>query len=77
MTISFVGRKLMNKKVDNCFVPNFVSNNLPWYERDGLMTWCDQVKCQEFLENTDSYFQNLEIINFDIIQSNGNLDEKN
>ena len=66
----------MNKKVDNCFVPNFVSNNLPWYERDGLMTWCDQVKCQEFLENTVSYFQNLEIINFDIIQSNGNLDEK-
>ena len=22
----------MNKKVDNCFVPDFVSNNLPWYE---------------------------------------------
>ena len=31
----------MNKKVDNCFVQNVLSNNLPWHERDGLMTWYD------------------------------------
>ena len=66
----------MNKKVDNRFVPNYVPNNLPWHERDGLMTWYDQVKCQEFHENTDSHFQNLEIVNFDIIKSNGNLPEQ-
>ena len=58
MIISSVGRKKkMNKKVDNRFVPNYVPNNLPWHERDGLMTWYDQVKCQEFLENTDSHFK--------------------
>ena len=27
------------KKIDNTFVPKFVSNNVPWYERDGLNTW--------------------------------------
>ena len=63
----------MSKKVDNRFVPRFFSNNLPWYERDGLMTWYDQVKCQEFLEDTDKHFQNLKIINFDIVNSKGKL----
>ena len=76
MITSSVGSKKMNKKVDNRFVPNFVSNNLPWYERDRLMTWYDQVKCQEFFKKTDSHFQNLEIVSFDIIKSNGNLPEK-
>ena len=28
----------MNKKIDNKFVPSYVTNDLPWYERDGLMT---------------------------------------
>ena len=37
------------------------------------MTWYDRAKCQEFLEDTDSHFQNLEIANFDIINSNGKL----
>lgn len=49
----------MSKKLDNRFIPRFVSNNLPWYERDGLMTWYDQVKCQEFLEDIVEHFQNL------------------
>ena len=38
--------------------------------------WYDEVKCQDFFENTDSHFQNLEIVNFDIIKSNGNLPEQ-
>ena len=63
----------MSKKVDNRFVPRFFSSNLPWYERDGLMTWYDRVKCQEFLEDTDKHFQNLKIINFDIVNSKGEL----
>ena len=55
----------MSKKLDNQFVPRFFSNNLPWYERE--------VKCQEFLEDTEEHFQNLKIINFDIINSKGTL----
>ena len=37
------------------------------------MTWYDQVKCQEFHEDTDEHFQNLKIINFDMIYSKGKL----
>ena len=65
----------MSKKLDNHVVPRYVANDLPWYERDGLMKWYDQVKCQEFLEDTDKHFKNLNIINFDIINSKGKFSE--
>ena len=55
----------MAKKVDNTFTPKFISNNVPWYDRDGLNTWYEQNKRNEFLENTDHHFENLQIINFD------------
>ena len=29
----------------NKYVPEFIPSDLKWYERDGLMTWYDQVKC--------------------------------
>ena len=65
----------MNKKVDNVFVPKFISNNLKWYERDGLSIWYQQGKCQDFLEGLNLHFENLEIVNFDLIHSKGNLPE--
>ena len=37
------------------------------------MTWYDQIKCDEFLEDLDAHFQKLQIVNFDIIHSKGNL----
>ena len=43
--------------VINDYVPECVSGNLPWYERDGLLTWYDQAKCKEFLENPDDHFK--------------------
>ena len=67
---------MVSKKVDNRFIPNYVANNLPWYKRDGLMTWYDEGKCRDFLENTDEHFETLKIINFDIINSNGQIDNK-
>ena len=57
------------KKVDNAFVLKFVPKNLKWYERDGLMTWYDQTKYEDFLENLDAHVQKLQIVNFDIINS--------
>ena len=39
------------------------------------MTWYKQCKCQEFLENTDKHFQNLHVLNFDVINSNGKIDD--
>ena len=52
----------------NNYVPEFVPQNLPWYERDRLMMWYDQVKCREFLENSDKHFKTTKIVNFDIIR---------
>ena len=48
--------------------------DLLWHQRDGLMTWFELVQCQEFLQNTDSHFQNLQILNFDIINLNEKID---
>ena len=63
----------MSRKFDNTFVPKFVSNNLKWYERDEMITWYKQMKCQDFLEDLDGHFENLEIVNFDIIYYKGKL----
>ena len=34
--------------VVNSYVTEYVPESLPWYERDGLLTWYDQVKCKNF-----------------------------
>ena len=49
------------------YVPEYVLPDLPWYERDGLMTWYNQAKSQEFLRNSKEHFNKTKIINFDII----------
>ena len=49
----------MNKEVANTFVPKYVPKNLKWYKRDGLMTWYDQIKCEEFLEDLNAHFQKI------------------
>ena len=38
------------------------------YERNGLMTWCDQGQCDNFSRDIDKHFREAMIINFDIIQ---------
>ena len=64
----------MNEKiVDNHFVRKFVPRNLPWYEREGLLTWYEQTKCEQFLQGTDTHFEKLQITNFDIINWNGQI----
>ena len=69
-----MAEKIFNE-FDNVFVPPYVSNNLKWYERDGLDTQYAQVECRDFLENTDEHFKQRKIVNFDIINNN-KLDEK-
>ena len=53
-------------KLLNCYVPKFVLKDLPWYERDGLMTWFNQ--CEDFLRDTDQHYNEAKIINLDIIR---------
>ena len=51
----------------NSFIPPYIKPNLKWYERDGLMTYCDRLTYERFEENRDSYLKNVQVINFDII----------
>ena len=39
----------MAKKCDNCYVPKYIPNDLPWYEYL-------QNKCNDFFEDTDYHF---------------------
>ena len=49
-------------------MPPFAEHlNLPWYESDGLMSYIDSLKCQEFLNDTDEHYKKAEVINFNII----------
>lgn len=60
-------RKKKSWKVANKYVPPYKNLHLPWCERDGLLTYIDQLKYKKFIENPDDHFSNVEIINFDII----------
>ena len=51
----------------NDYVPEYVPSDLSMYERDGLMTWYDQRKCEEFLRDPKNHFKNTKMVDFDII----------
>lgn len=51
----------------NNYVLEYFPKDLLWYERDGLMTWYDQVKCENFLRDTGKHFKEAKVINFNII----------
>ena len=53
----------------NRYITPFVKNNLKWYERNGLLTYIDQLEYKRFEENRDSYLEKINITNFDIIHS--------
>ena len=55
---------------DNTFIPKYVPDNLKWYEKDDLDTWYLKNKCDDFLMNTDEHFENMHIVNFDMIKNN-------
>ena len=41
----------------NNYVPEFVPEDFKWYERDGLLTWYNQRKCENFLRDIDKHFE--------------------
>ena len=51
----------------NNYIPEYIPDDLPWYERDELMKCIDNLKCDKFLENPDEHFKKANIINFDRI----------
>ena len=51
----------------NNYIPEFFPKDLLWYERNQLMTWYDQVKCENFLRDTGKHFKEAKVINLYII----------
>ena len=51
----------------NTLIPKYIPNNLKWNEKDGLDTWYLEGKCNDFLEDVDNYFSNVNIVNCDMI----------
>ena len=54
-------------------MPEYVSENLPGYERDGLMTYIDQLKWKKFISDPDASIKNIKVINFEMIHAQGRV----
>ena len=57
---------MSNKIFVNKYVPENVSQDLKWYERDGLLTYINQIKYERFSEDPHGYLKKAVIVNFDI-----------
>ena len=55
--------------VNKC-IPEYVPEDLPWYERDRLITYIDQMKYKDFISDPDAHVKNTQIINFQMIHAN-------
>ena len=53
----------------NNYIPKYVPEDLPWYERDGLLTYIDQLKYKKFIFEPDAAVKNTKIINFNMIRA--------
>ena len=54
----------------NIYIPRKTKNvKYEWYEHDSI-TYFDNLKYKEFAEDTDKYFQEFQLINFDRIHHN-------
>ena len=53
----------------NKYIPEAVPSNLKWYERDGLLTYIDQLKYKRFTSDSDKYLEKAQVINFDMIHN--------
>ena len=58
----------MSKLLGPSYVPPYQVgyDKLPWYERD-LMTYIDHLKYREIADDSDYYFKNKKVINFNMI----------
>ena len=58
------------------YIPNYVQRYLKWYERDGRLTYIDELKYKEFCCGRDAYFDKVKVVHFDIIYSSCNPNYK-
>ena len=55
------------KTFANNYIPRYVPKDLPWYERDGLITYIDQLNYKEFISDPGTAVKNINVMNFDMI----------
>ena len=65
--ILFLSIEKKSTNFGNKYIQDYCPPDLPWYERDGLLTWYNQNKYAEFSKNPDEYLKNKNVINFDMI----------
>ena len=53
----------------NKYIPKYVPENLPWYKRDELLTYIDQLKYKYFISDPDAHIKNKQPINFEMIHA--------
>lgn len=58
---------ISDKKFVNSYIPNYVPPDLKWYERDGFLTYIDQLKYSGFMSDPDDYLKKATVINFDMV----------
>ena len=51
------------------YIPRYVKADLKLYKKDGLLTYIDQLKYQEYEKNWEKWLQNHIVINFDMIHA--------
>ena len=59
----------MSKRAVNKFFRNYVPENLIWFERNGLLTYIDQLKYSEIFSDPDKHLTVAEVVNFDMIHA--------
>ena len=61
---------------DNKYVPTHAEHlSLPWYERDGLMSYIDSLKCDQFKKNPEEHFNKTKIVSFAMIHAQTRVDK--
>ena len=63
---------------DNNYVPTHAEHlSLLWCERDGLRSYIDSLKCDEFKKNPEEHFNKTKIVNFAMIHAQVRCDKLN
>ena len=60
---------MSDKILVNKYIPGEVLSDLPWYERDVLLTYINKLKCEPFISNLDKYLEKVKVVNFEIIHA--------
>ena len=71
---SFGSSGLKHVMCDKILVHKYIAKIVPsdflwWYKRDGILTYIDQWKYEQFMSNSDKYLEKTKVINFEMIHA--------